>query len=51
MMRDARLLVDALRNPGRVDTLDSSQWTELIRLCGKPTAPDGLWLNIPARSC
>ena len=32
MMRDARLLVDALRNPGRVDTLDSSQWTELISI-------------------
>jgi hypothetical protein len=32
MMRDARLLVDALRNPASVEMLDSGQWTELISI-------------------
>jgi hypothetical protein len=32
MMRDARLLVDALRNPASVEMLDGGQWTELISI-------------------
>jgi hypothetical protein len=32
MMRDARLLVRALRNPQSVEALASSQWTELISI-------------------
>tara|TARA_R110000796_G_scaffold14011_9_gene45279 strand:+ start:57417 stop:58451 length:1035 start_codon:yes stop_codon:yes gene_type:complete len=32
MMRDARLLVDALRDPASVETLHSDQWTELISI-------------------
>lgn len=32
MMREARLLVDALREPASVETLDSGQWTELISI-------------------
>ncbi|WP_417619775.1 nucleotidyltransferase family protein [Parasphingorhabdus sp.] len=31
-MRDARLLVDALRDPASVEVLDSGQWTELISI-------------------
>ena len=32
MMRDARTLINALRDPASVETLDSSQWTELISI-------------------
>ena len=32
MMRDGRLLVNALRDPASVETLDSGQWTELISI-------------------
>ena len=32
MMRDARLLVDALRNPTSIEVLTGSQWTELISI-------------------
>ena len=32
MMRDARLLVNALREPASVERLDSSQWTEMISI-------------------
>lgn len=32
MMRDARTLINALRDPAAVEALDSSQWTELISI-------------------
>ncbi|MEJ6678318.1 hypothetical protein [Parasphingorhabdus sp.] len=32
MMRDARLLVHALREPASVEALGSSQWTDLISI-------------------
>ena len=32
MMRDARLLVDALRDPASVEAFDSGQWTDLISI-------------------
>ena len=32
MMHDARLLINALRDPASVETLDSGQWTELFSI-------------------